>query len=312
MSPREIGSALMNPVALAASMPKIWFSPTIQRRLKGGMNPVAQFLFARSSSKPGVMSNLAWLSMQPIQIFDAAATTLSSAMVFRAAYNEAKSAGLPDAQAEQAALDAMDAAVYRYSQPTGFGAKSNVENTGNAFVKLWTLFLSDPRLKTGVMLDAVREIGRGKNVAMNVQRIAAIEAMAIISHVIASAYRDAFSDEEDEDIWSVNGFIQAMALAPLQGLFLAGTMSEIALRAMLGEKLFFRNRDPLVNTAEYATRAFGSWEKLFYPEDATEGLKAWNNALRGIAVSTPLGSPAALLNIVKPFVGLQENLEADE
>jgi hypothetical protein len=312
MDPRQIGQALMDPVALAASMPKIWFSPSIQRRLKGGMNPAVQLLFARDSVKPGVLSNLAWLSMQPIQIFDAAATTLSSAMVFRSRFAEAKESGLTDADAEAAALDAVDAAIYRYSQPTGFGSKSVIENTGNVFAKVWMLFLSDPRLKTGVLIDAVSEIGKGKNVAMNLQRIVAIEAMAVVSHVIASAYRDAFSDEEDEEIWDLGGFVQAMALAPLQGLFVAGTMSELALRALFKEQLFTRNRDPFVSTGESLVRGVSSWERLLFPEDAADGLKAWNTALRGIAFSTPLGAPAALLNILKPFIGWQQNLEADE
>lgn len=312
MDPRQIGSALSDPIALAAAMPKVWFSPSVQRRLKGGMNPAVQLLFAREAAKPGPLSSLAWLAMQPIQIFDAAATTISSAMVFRASFNDAKAAGMPDAAAEAVALDAMDAAIYRYSQPTGFGSKSLMENTGNVFAKVWMLFLSDPRLKTGVLVDAVSQIGKGKNIGMNLQRIAAIEAMALVSHVIASAYRDAFSDDEDEDIWSVGGFAQALALAPLQGFFVVGTMSELALRKLFGEQAFARNRDPFINTAESAIRAAAGWEKLLYPEDAAEGLKAWNTALRGIAFSTPLGAPAALLNIIKPFIGFQENQEADE
>ena len=276
------------------------------------MNPATQFLFARSATKPGALSNLAWLSMQPIQIFDAAATTISSAMVYRAAYNDAKAAGMTDAAAEAVAMDAMDAAIYRYSQPTGLGSKSNIENAAGPVTKMFTLFLSDPRLKTGVLVDAVRDIARGKNVGMAVQKILVIEAMALVSHVIASAYRDAFSDEEDEDIWSVGGFVRAAALAPLQGFFLAGTMAETTLRAMAGERVWAPSRDLFARNIESGIRAAGSWEKLIAPEDAAEGLRAWNNALRGIAFSTPAGAPAALLNIIKPFIGYQENVEADD
>ena len=312
LDPRQIGSALSDPIALAAAMPKVWFSPSVQRRLKGGMNPAAQFLFARSASKPGVISNLAWLSMQPIQIFDAAATTISSAMVFRSAFNDAKAAGMTDAAAEAVALDAMDAAIYRFSQPTGLGAKSNLENAAGPVTKMFTLFLSDPRLKTGVLVGAVRDIAKGKDVALNIQRILAIEAMALVSHVVASAYRDAFSDEEDEEIWSVGGFARAAALAPFQGFFLLGTMTETTLRAMAGERVWAPSRDLFARNIESGIRAATGWEKLIAPEDAAEGLRAWNNALRGIAFSTPLGAPAALLNILKPFIGLQQNLEADE
>jgi hypothetical protein len=312
LTPRQIGSVLMRPVELAKALPRAWLSPTVQRRLKGGMDPATQFMFARRSSTPGPLSSLAWLSMQPVQIYDAAGTTLSSAMVYLANYQDAKAAGMPDAQAEQVAFDAMDAAVYRYSQPTGLGSKSNIENNAGPFGKLLTLFMSDPRLKTGVMLEAVREIGRGKNVAMNLQRILAIEAMALVSHVIASAYRDDFSDDEDEDVWSVEGFALAMLLAPFQGLFLAGAMTETALRAAMGMQMWAPPTAPFAGNLEQGVRAVKNYDQLFAPESITEGLKAWNNLLRGLSVSTPMGAPAALLNILKPFIGLQQNLEADE
>jgi hypothetical protein len=177
---------------------------------------------------------------------------------------------------------------------------------------MFTLFLSDPRLKTGVLVEAVRDIARGKNTGTAIQRILAIEAMALVSHVIASAYRDAFSDEEDEEIWSVGGFARALALAPFQGFFLAGTMAETTLRALAGEEVWVPSRDLFARNIESGIRAASNWEKLIAPEDAAQGLQAWNNALRGIAYSTPLGAPAALLNILKPFIGLQQNLEADE
>ena len=312
LDPRQIGRALMSPSELAASMPKAWRSPTVQRRLQGGMDPAAQFLFAKSSSNPGPLSSLAWLSMQPVQLFDAAATSLSAAMVFRANFEDAKAAGLPDAQAEEAALDAMDAAVYRFSQPTGFGSKSNVENNAGAFGKLLTIFMSDPRLKTGVLLSAVREISRGKNIGMNAQRIIAIEAMALVSHVIASAYRDAFSDEEDEDIWSIEGFILAMVAAPFQGLFVAGAVTETALRAALGMKTWAPPSAPYAGNVEALARSFKNTDKLLAPESFSEGFKAWNTAMRGIAISTPMGAPAALFNIIRPFIGLQQNLENEE
>jgi hypothetical protein len=312
LTPRQIGSALMSPVKLAQALPKSWFSPTVQRRLKGGMNPAAQFLYARESVKPGMFSSLGWLSMQPVQLADAAGTTLSSAIVYQATFNDAKAAGMSEAQAESVALEAVDAAVYRYSQPTGFGSKSNVENTAGAFGKLLTLFMSDPRLKTGVMLEAVREIGRGKNVASNVQKLLVVETLALVSHVIASAYRDAFSDEEDEDIWSVEGFALALTLAPFQGLFLAGAVTETALRSLLGMKTWAPPTAPFAGNIESLSSAVRNWEQLFSPETFGEGLNAWNKLLRGVSINVPFGAPAALLNIIKPFVGFQENQEADE
>jgi hypothetical protein len=312
LTPQQIGSALMTPAKLAQAMPKVWFSPSVQRRIKGGSNPAAQFVFTRGAAKPGPFSTLGWFSFQPVQWYDAAATTFSSAMVFQATYNDAMAAGLGEVQAEAAALEAVDAVIYRYSQPTGFGSKSNVENTSGAFGKLLTLFMSDPRLKTGVMLEAVREIGRGKDVAMNVQKLLVVETLAIVSHVIASAYRDAFSDDEDEDIWSPEGFALAMILAPFQGLFLAGAVTETAFRMILGMKTWAPPTAPYAGNIESLGGAVRNWEQLFSPDTFADGVNAWNRLLRGLAINAPFAAPAALLNMIKPFVGLQENLEADE
>jgi hypothetical protein len=312
LTPQQIGSALMTPAKLAQAMPKVWFSPSVQRRIKGGSNPAAQFVFTRGAAKPGPFSTLGWFSFQPVQWYDAAATTFSSAMVFQATYNDAMAAGLGEVQAEAAALEAVDAVIYRYSQPTGFGSKSNVENTSGAFGKLLTLFMSDPRLKTGVMLEAVREIGRGKDVAMNVQKLLVVETLAIVSHVIASAYRDAFSDDEDEDIWSPEGFALAMVLAPFQGLFLAGAVTETAFRMILGMKTWAPPTAPYAGNIESLGGAVRNWEQLFSPDTFADGVNAWNRLLRGLAINAPFAAPAALLNMIKPFVGLQENLEADE
>jgi hypothetical protein len=312
LTPRQIGSALMTPVKLAQALPKVWFSPSIQRRIKGGSNPAAQFVFTRGAAKPGPFSSLGWFSFQPVQMYDAAATTVSSAMVFQATYNDAMAAGLSEVQAEAAALEAVDAVIYRYSQPTGFGSKSNVENTSGAFGKLLTLFMSDPRLKTGVMLEAVREIGRGKNVAANVQKLLVIETMALVSHVIASAYRDAFSDDEDEDIWSPEGFALALVLAPFQGLFLAGAVTETAFRMILGMKTWAPPTAPYAGNIEALGGAVRNREQLFSPDTLADGVNAWNKLFRGFAINAPFAAPAALLNIIKPFIGWQENQEADE
>ena len=311
-NPREVMSALSDPAAFVASMPAVWNSATIQRRLKGGMNPEAQFLFSRNAAKPGVLATLSGAAMQPIQFFDAVATTLSSAIVFKSAWNEAKAAGLNDTLAEAAALEAMDRAVYRFSQPTGFGSKSLVENTGNSGIKMFMLFMSDPRLKTGIMLDAASELSRGKNVTANIRRLVAVEAMALVSHVLAAAYRDAFSDDEDEEIWSAAGFARALLLAPLQGFFFAGAIAETTFNKIAGKGFFTPSRDPFMDMLNSGSRAMQNLDKLGAVDEPDKMLREWMDLTRSIAVTPSLGVFSALINIVRPLVGLQQNLEADE
>lgn len=312
LNPREVMSALADPVGFVNSMPAVWNSPTIQRRLRGGMNPEAQFLFTRNAAKPGILATLSGAAMQPIQFFDAVATTFSSAIVFKSAWNEAKSAGLTDTLAEAAALEAMDRAVYRFSQPTGFGSKSLVENTGNSGIKMFMLFMSDPRLKTGIMLDAVRGIAKGKNVTANIRRLVAVEAMALVSHIIASAYRDAFSDDDDEEIWSVGGFAKALLLAPLQGFFFAGAVAETALNKLAGKGLFTPSRDPFMDTLNSAARGIQNLDQLGAVDQPDKMLREWMDVTRALAVTPSLGVFAAMLNLVRPLVGYQLNQDKGE
>jgi hypothetical protein len=80
----------------------------------------------------------------------------------------------------------------------------------------------------------------------------------------------------------------------------------------MGMQMWAPPTAPFAGNLEQGVRAVKNYDQLFAPESITEGLKAWNNLLRGLSVSTPMGAPAALLNILKPFIGLQQNLEADE
>ena len=312
LSPRQVGAAMADPAGLADAMREVWASPTIRRRLEGGMNPAVQFLFTRSANDPGVLAQLGKAAMAPVNIFDAGATTISSAVVYRARFAEALAEGMPEGMARAAALDAADAAVARYSQPTGFTSKSLAENTGDQLYRSFMLFMSDPRLKSAVMLDAARQIAAGKNVAQNLQRIAAIEVMALVSHVVASAYKDAFSDDEDEDIWAPGGFARALALAPLQGYFLAGTVSEVVLAKLTGTRFFEPSRNPLLEAASNAERAYNKSGDLFGGEDFAATFKAWDALLRASAVTPSLGAIAAVANIVRPYFGWKADAEADE
>jgi len=312
MNPKQIFSALANPAQLAADMPTVWRSQTIQRRILGGMNPEVQFLFSQTGNNPGLLGSLAHASMQPLQFLDAAATTLSSAMVFRSAFNEALDAGMGEVEAQRQALDAVDEVVYKFSQPTGFGSKSIVENTSGAVMKTWMMFMSDPRLKTGIMLAAARDIAAGKNVGMNIQRIAVIEAMSVLSHVLGCLYRDWLSDDNDEDIWSKGGFAKAILLAPLQGLFIAGTVSEVTFSKITGGRLFAPSQNPLIDIISSADRAVKNLDNALQPDDPGAMLREWTNILRTIAITPSLGVVAALLNIIKPFVGAYENSQKEE
>jgi len=309
---RQMVNAIADPAGLAASMPDVWHSPTVQRRLNGGMNPEAKFIFSKFSGKPGIGAKVAMAAMTPVQFFDASATTFSSALVFQATYKDAIASGMNEKMATAAAMDAMDSAVYRFSQPTSFGSKSRMENSGGAIQKLFTIFMSDPRLKSAMIADSVRGLATGKgNKGDHIRRIVAVELMGIMSWVLAAGYRDLTSDDPDEEIYTMGGFAQAVMLAPLQGYLFAGTVAASAISYLFGQVSYQSSRDPFLDTVSRGYRSVKHIEDVANFGDPDALLKEWDNIARTISIHPDMAVPAVIINAIKPLVGAKKNLESD-
>jgi hypothetical protein len=311
---RQIVSALSNPSTIVEDIQTVWESDAIQNRLQGGATAEARFLFSRYAGKPNFGAKIAEASMTPINWLDSAATSISSAIVYRANLNDALAAGMPENLAKQAALDAASQAIYRFAQPVSFGQKSIMENNGNVLAKTFFLFMSDPRLKTAILADAARGLATGQgNANEHIRRILVVETMAVLSHVVASAFRDVFSDDDDEEIWNLGGFAKAILLAPLQGFFFAGTVGELAISKLTGQKTFNSStQNPLLSAMEQAVRAGNNLDDVFNLDDPDAMLKEWNNIFRSMALAPWLAAPAVLLNMVKPVYGLYQNATTEE
>jgi hypothetical protein len=311
---RQIVSALSNPAIITEDIQTVWESDAIQNRLQGGATAEARFLFSRYAGKPNFGAKIAEASMTPINWLDSAATSISSAIVYRANLNDALAAGMPENLAKQAALDAASQAIYRFAQPVSFGQKSIMENNKNVLAKTFFLFMSDPRLKTAILADAARGLATGQgNANEHIRRIVAVELMALVSHVISSAFKDTFSDDDDEEIWGIGGFAKAMLLAPLQGFFFAGTVGELAISKLTGQKTFnSTTQNPLLSAMEQAVRAGSNLEDAFNLDDPDAMFKEWNNIFRSMALSPSMAAPAVLLNMVKPALGLYQNATTED
>ena len=310
---KQIASALSQPSNIIEDIQTVWESDAIQNRLQGGATAEARFLFSRYAGKPNFAAKIAEASMTPINWLDSAGTSISSAIVYRANLNDALDAGMPENLAKQAALNAASEAIYRFAQPVSFGQKSIIENNGNVFAKTFFLFMSDPRLKTAILADAARGLATGRgNASEHIRRIVAVELMALVSHVISSAFKDTFSDDDDEEIWGIGGFAKAMLLAPFQGFFFAGSVAEVALSKLTGQGYFTSSQNPLLNTAESAIRAGSNLDDAFNFSDPEAMLKEWNNIFRSMALSPSMAVFAVLLNMVKPVVGLYQNATTED
>jgi hypothetical protein len=207
----------------------------------------------------------------------------------------------------------MDAAMQRFSQPTMMTGKGLIGVNGNTLFKMVAMFMSDPMLKTSMMAHAFQQILQGNDVGMNIQRIGSVFVWALISHVAASIYRDIFTDDEDEEIWKMQGFLQAVALAPLSGWFMVGPVAESLLGRLTGEYVHPKNSDVFMETYNRAERAVKHYEDALNFDDYPAMVKEWDNILKTLAVAHPAATAAAgMANVVKPISGALENIKEPE
>jgi hypothetical protein len=294
-----------------ADMPKAWNSDTVQRRLIEGSRPEVRYVFERAAVRPSMLLWAAQKSMIPMQMTDAALTSFTAAIVYRNAYNKAKKAEASDAMAEQAALDAMDKAVFNYSQPIDITSRSLREVQGNMLQKVYMMFLSDARLKTALFAEAIGQLGKEGERGKGASTISALMIMAVVTQTMANLYRDWFSDEPDDEIWTLEGYAMAMMLAPLSGYMLVGTVGSTVVREAFGE-MTFQSTDPANEMIDRGIRSIKGWDNTFNTSDPEAMLKQWNNLLRFASFNPTLAAPAALLNFAKPIVGAMENAENPE
>ena len=310
---RQIASAMSDPAGLMRAIRKVWETDLLQTRLGGGATAETRFLFNRFVSMFRRGAKISELAMMPMNYVDSAGLSISGAIVYQAAFKDAVESGMTEQMADQAAKDAVEAMIYRYGQPVLMGQKSNIENSGNVFTKTFFLFMSDMRLKTALLADSVRGLATGQgNWKDHVRRIVAIEMMAIVSHVLATAFRDATSDDDDEDLWSMGGFARALLLAPLQGYFLVGSVSEVVLSRLTEARWFTPTQNPFIRTADTAFKALNNLDDAFNFDDPDALVKEWTNITRSIALTPPLAAPAVIMNLVRPLVQGWERMDDDE
>jgi hypothetical protein len=310
---RQIASAMSDPAGLMRAIRKVWKTDLLQTRLEGGATAETRFLFSRFISMFRRGAKISELAMMPMNYADSAGLSISGAIVYQAAYKDAVESGMTEQMADQAAKDAVEAMIYRYGQPVLMGQKSNIENSGNVFAKTFFLFMSDPRLKTALLADSIRGLSTGQgNWKDHVRRIVAVEMMAIVSHVLATAFRDATSDDDDEDLWSMGGFARALLLAPLQGYFLVGSVSEVVLSRLTEARWFTPTQNPFIRTADTAFKAFNNLDDAFNFDDPDALVKEWTNITRSIALAPPLAAPAVIMNLVRPLVQGWERMDDDQ
>jgi hypothetical protein len=212
-----------------AHIPTAWKSDAVQQRLHNGMSPAVRFAMEESKTSPPVLLWLIDKGFWPINMLDAAATTFSSAIVYADALSQNMS--------EEQAMQKMDEAVARFSQPISVTSKSQMAVTQSGPMKMLLMFMADPMLKTGIAMEAIQD-ARAGNLESAARKLIAVEVWALTSQLIMNAWAHYGGDEDEDDIWQFQHFWRAATLAPFQGFFIAGNLAEGVISALYGEKYF--------------------------------------------------------------------------
>jgi hypothetical protein len=249
----------------------------------------------------------------PMQLTDTALTSFSAAVVYENAYLEAKDAGMPDAAAKQAALDAMDDAVFRTAQPVDMAQRSMTENMALTWQRGLMQFMSDQRLKFSMWGSALSGLAKGEgDRTQHLQTLVVLGFMGIVSETLRAWYRDFFTDDDDEEIYKPSNWIRAFLVGPLTGFWWYGTILDTMLRGFLGERTFGMagQLDSFLKDIERISR---NPEPLYDWSDESRSLGAWKAAAR---VAGGLYAPAQVislpLNIVEPVLGASENIQTED
>jgi hypothetical protein len=212
-----------------AAIPKAWHSDTVQRRVQQGTNPAVRLAMERNNLTPSLLLKAVDIGFWPINVFDGAATAVSSAIVYADSIQQGMS--------EEQALRKMDEAVARFSQPITVTSKTQALVNAGPSMKMLLMFMADPMLKTSIAMDGMLDIGRGK-FEQGMRKIVAVELWSLTSQLILNTWAHYIigEDDEDEDGWLFKNFWRAAIVAPLQGFFVLGDITEGLTRMAFGEK----------------------------------------------------------------------------
>lgn len=308
-----VGMARLLRGELAASLPQIWNSDEIQRRVAIGYSPEARAVNQAAGISPSKLLALAERGMINIAQVDAAFTTVSAAIAFDYHYREAIKTMPPD-MAERAAMDKMDEVVRRTAQPASFADRSLLEANRNPFIRVLFMFMSEMRQKYAIDYLAAKRILRGEDVKKNAGKLAVSwVGMALVTELMTDIFQSIFRGEEDlEEIWKWEDYARAVMLGHLNGMMLAGTVVEGGINHAFGKHVFNDSENPLMQTMGRATRKNINplnWEDA---GDAVAGIKLWFQVAASVTGSTALAGGAAMTTLAKDAVGLFDRISSDE
>lgn len=161
---------------------------------------------------------------------DALFTTVSAAVAHDVSYLEGKDAGLSDDEATKYAEMEMSNIVKETAQPDSVVTKSQFENRlSNSLMKLIFAFQSANRQAVGLSILSIRH---GDKVASRLTLGHIV--IPLVVQTIGNIMQMMFTDKDDDEIWTMKGYLTAMALGPWSGALQFGPFLEMAASKFAG------------------------------------------------------------------------------
>ena len=303
---RSLGRVLSGTSSI--SLREAWNSDSVQRRIND-YDPEMREAFQAHQKRRFENEILDVLTQYPnraleggwyaIGFTDAVFTTVSAAVAHDASYREGLAAGLNSEQAMAYAGEQMTLIVKETAQPDSTATKSQFENSvGNPWLRVIFAFQSANRQAFGLSLLSYKH---GDKFASRL--ILGHLIIPIVSQTIGNMIRDGFTDADDDEIWTLKGYLASMLLGPFSGALQLGPLLEV-----LAQKTFGAEPRVASNPAATALTALGSiLEGDFDSGDIGRVVTELSNILGGRASATGAG-----WNIIRQLLGLQENAENDQ
>ncbi len=228
---------------------QIWGTETIQHRIIEGMSPEMRMAMERTAISPNRFVSAIRAGMLPIGLTDAAFTTFSAVVAYKAHYDRAVKNGMSAQEAEGYALDRMDGVVKKTAQPVDVEYKSLEEVYGGVFKKTYLQFLSDPRkqaaisymafraaMKMGVRNDVEAWKVRGK---AGWKFLNAWVMYGLLNQLAADVIQGIFGLQDDEEnVFEGSDYLLAGLFGASEGIFIVGELAKKAVEKALDRDVF--------------------------------------------------------------------------
>jgi hypothetical protein len=236
-----LANAFGDPVNFASDVAAMWESPIIQRRLDGGFSAEARIAMGRAGITGSTLIAAMQKGMMPMAMTDAGWTALGAAISFRYYKKVAmREEGTTEEQANAIAMKRVERMIATSAQPADLVNRALIENQTNPIVKSLWMFASESRKSLAIELMAMRNLAKGKEVGMNIQRILVAHfVQAAVTQLMGSFLMSIMGDDDDKErAWSLDTWALSLALGPINGLFVLGSVIDTAARRAAGMYTF--------------------------------------------------------------------------